>query len=116
MARVVKIKWDADLFRYYTGENSWILVDSTRLAELEGREQPRQKGGKNVICRDPNKYDEARHRTLYSLDSSKGANRDLRNKVAEKEWSRYIPGEGPMPFQTTGERREYLRRFGFTEY
>lgn len=69
----------------------------------------------NLIVRDANKHDEKKHLTIYGLDASKQGNNDLKNKVAEKEWPRYIEGQGPMPFQTTVERKEYLGRYGFTE-
>ena len=67
-------------------------------------------------------YDQERYRRLYGTKEMV-ANEDLHSQEASKTWYNYFRGtapngdfvEGPRPFTSKAERREYCRRFGFEE-
>lgn len=64
-------------------------------------------------------YDKEKSERIYGEKFE--ANQDLRSKTAEKTWYNYFKGttsdgryvEGPRPFKSHAERREYCKRYGF---
>lgn len=89
----------------------------TDLEHLKAKHPHMVEADHNVIVRDPNKHDAQRQYRLYGAETYE-VNEDMQHPVAAKEWPGYITqGErqGPRPFSTMRERRDYCARYGFEE-
>lgn len=99
-----------------TGRSRRLCTD-TSLEHLKEAHPDKVEAYHNVIVKDPNKHDEARHYKLYG-EEKMAVNEDLKSDLAAKEWPGYTSSgdrQGPRPFSTMRERRDYCRRYGFEE-
>lgn len=97
------------------GRSRRVCIDNSAEHRKAVHEEYRHTHG--IIGGDPTRWDAERAKKVYGTAEFK-AHVDLQSPVAAKEWPGYITtgsNQGPAPFSTLRERRQYMARYGFEE-
>lgn len=106
------------VFKYDKDRFQWVEVEPGRKILVDTKAEPvEQTRRRSYVGEVHQSHEEERYEKLYHEKML--VCEDLKDKAARREWSRYkiLPDgrEGPLPFRSKAERREYCSRFGFRE-